>query len=72
MSKKTRLLIAAALLALVGAGVPLLERWFKCLDATSEGCVWAKAYLPLSFALWTIVGAVVAAIAWRLLRGKGR
>jgi hypothetical protein len=72
MSKKNRLPIAAALLALVGAGVPLLERWFKCLDATSEGCVWAKAYLPLSFALWTIVGAVVAAIAWHLLRGKGR
>jgi hypothetical protein len=72
MSKKNRLPIAAALLALVGAGVPLLERWFKCLDATSEGCVWAKAYLPLSFALWTIVGAVVPAIAWHLLRGKGR
>ena len=72
MSKKSRLLVAAALLALVGAGVPLLERWFKCLEPTSEGCVWAKAYLPLSFALWTVVGAVVAAIAWHLLRGKGR
>lgn len=72
MSKKARLLIAAALIALVGAGVPLVERWFKCLDVMSEGCAWAKAYLPLSFALWTIVGAVVAAIAWRLLRGKGR
>lgn len=72
MSKKSRLLVAAALLALIGAGVPLLERWFKCLEATSEGCVWAKAYLPLSFALWTVVGAVVAAIAWHLLRGKGR
>ena len=72
MSKKSRLLVAAALLALIGAGVPLLERWFKCLEATSEGCVWAKAYLPLSFALWTIVGALVAAIAWHLLRGKER
>ena len=72
MSKKSRLLAAAALLALIGAGVPLLERWFKCLEATSQGCIWAKAYLPLSFALWTVVGAVVAAIAWHLLRGKGR
>ncbi|HEY0886572.1 MAG TPA: hypothetical protein VGE20_14875 [Ramlibacter sp.] len=52
MSKKARLLVAAAWLALVGAGAPLLERWFKCLDAAAEGCVWAKAYLPLSFVLW--------------------
>lgn len=72
MSNRSRLLVAAALLALIGAGVPLLERWFKCLEAMSEGCVWAKAYLPLSFALWTIVGSVAAAIAWRLLREKGR
>lgn len=64
--------MAAALLASIGAGVPLLERWFRCLEATSEGCVWAKAYLPLSFALWTIAGAVVAGIAWHLLREKGR
>jgi len=72
MPKKSRLLVAAALLALIGAGVPLLERWFKCLEATSEGCVWAKAYLPLSFALWTVVGAVLAGIAWHFLRGKER
>lgn len=64
--------MAAALLALVGAGVPLLERWFKCLEPTSEGCVWAKAYLPLSFALWTCVGIVAAAIAWHFLPGKRR
>lgn len=72
MSKKPRLLLAAALLVSIGAGVPLVERWIKCLEPVSEGCVWAKAYMPLSFALWTIVGVLVAGVAWHFLRGKSR
>lgn len=72
MSNKPRLLLAAALLVSIGAGVPLVERWIKCQEPVSEGCVWANAYMPLSFALWTILGVLVAGVAWRFLRGKGR
>jgi hypothetical protein len=68
MTKKSRLLTAVAFLLSIGVGVPVIERWIKCLEPVSEGCVWAKAYMPLSFALWTIVGVLVAVIAWHLGR----
>jgi hypothetical protein len=66
-----KMLIPLALLLSIAIGVPVVERWIKCLSPESEGCVWAKAYMPLSFALWTIVGVLVAAVAWYLL-GRAR
>jgi hypothetical protein len=72
MNKKLQGFVATALAILVGAGVPLVERAFKCLEPTSEACVWAKAYLPLSFGLWSIAGVIVGAIAWFVLRARRR
>jgi hypothetical protein len=66
------LLLAGALLVSIGAGIPLLERWFKCRRPVSEACVWAKAYLPLSFGLWTIVGLVAAVALWFILSRRTR
>lgn len=68
MNKKLRLFVAAVLALLIGAGVPLLERSIKCQQPISEACVWAKAYLPLSFGLWSIAGVIAGVIAWFVLR----
>jgi hypothetical protein len=72
MNKKLRLFVATVLTILVGAGVPLLERVIKCQQPTSEACVWAKAYLPLSFGLWSIAGVVAGVVAWFVLRAFRR
>ncbi len=72
MTKKSKSLIALGLLASIGAGVPLVERWIKCLKPVSEACVWAKAYMPLSFALWTGAALLAAVIAWHLLGCRQR
>jgi hypothetical protein len=66
--RKYRLLLSAVLLVSIAVGVPLAERWFKCRQPVSEGCVWAKAYLPLSFGLWTVAGLLAAVVLWFLLR----
>jgi hypothetical protein len=70
MARKPRALISLALFIAIAAGVPLLERWYKCLQPISEACVWAKAYLPLSFGLWSVAGLIAAVAAWHLLRGR--
>jgi hypothetical protein len=72
MTNSGRLSVSAILLLAIGVGVPLLERWIKCQAPSSEACVWAKAYLPLSFALWSVAGLVAAVIAWMLLRGRSK
>jgi len=72
MTKKHRLLAAAALLLATGVGIPLLELWIKCQQPASEGCIWAKAYLPLSFGLWTAAGVIAAVVAWVVLGRRRR
>jgi hypothetical protein len=72
MKKKLRLFVATVLAILVGAGVPILERFIKCGQPTSEACVWAKAYMPLSFGLWSIAGVVVGVVVWFVLRAFRR
>jgi hypothetical protein len=72
MKKNLRLLVAIILALLIGAGIPLLERGIKCQQPTSEACVWAKAYLPLSFGLWSIAGVIAGVIAWFVLRSVRR
>lgn len=63
-------MVAFALLTVIAVGIPLLERWLKCWDPVSEACVWAKAYLPLSFGLWAVAGLVAAGIAWAILGAR--
>lgn len=72
MTRKHRLLLGTSLLLAIGTGVPLLERWFKCRVPDSEACVWAKAYLPLSFGLWSVAGLIAAVILWFVLAPRGR
>ena len=66
-----RLAIALA----VGLGAPLVELALDCRRYDSEGCVWGRAYLPLSLAIGLVVFApavygVLTLIA--ALRRRGR
>lgn len=70
MPTMRRAFISLLLLVLFGAGIPLLERWIKCRQPASEACVWAKAYLPLSFAVGVAIGLIAAVLAWFLLAGR--
>ena len=58
------LLIALAVGALVALGVPFGEHWYKCLEPTSEGCVWGKALLPVSLAVGAVLGLGAAALTF--------
>ena len=70
-SRRARLAIALA----VGLVAALGEVALDCRRADSEGCVWGRAYLPLSIGVGLLV---VAALAYGLLtivatlRGRGR
>ena len=67
MTRTTRALVSLV----VGLGAPLVELALDCRVPSSEGCVWGRAYLPLSlgvglvifapcvFGLLTLVGAVL-------------
>jgi hypothetical protein len=59
MGRAGRLVAMAGIFLGITFGVPLIERYLACRAPISEACVWAKAYLPLSFGLWAIAGAVV-------------
>lgn len=57
-SQLLRLLIAAA----VGLAAPWVEVALRCrgpLRATSEACVWARAYLPLTRPVYFLVFGVL-------------
>ncbi|HEX2548007.1 MAG TPA: hypothetical protein VHL79_24190 [Ramlibacter sp.] len=63
-----RLVLPTFLFLAFAVGVPLLDRWHACRVPASEACVWAKAYLPLSFGLWAIAGLFAAVILYWVLR----
>jgi hypothetical protein len=54
-------LLRALIAATVGLGAPAVEVALKCrwppsdLLPTTEGCVWAKAYLPLTRPVYFVV-----------------
>lgn len=58
MSRAGRRIAMAGIFLAITFGVPLAERYLACRTPISEACVWAKAYLTLSFGLWAIAGAV--------------
>lgn len=72
MTTKPRVFLSLLVFALLAAGVPLLERWIKCQQPSSEACVWAKAFLPLSFGIGTVLGVLAALVTWFLLGARGR
>lgn len=67
-----RVLIAAAVLVVIALGVPYGEIWFKCREAGSEACVWAKAFLPLSLGVYAALGAIAALVTFFALRWRAR
>lgn len=53
-------MFAVTVFALLAFGVPLAELGIKCAQPASEGCVWGKSLLPVSLAIGSVIGAVVA------------
>jgi hypothetical protein len=68
-SRPVRLLIATLVGVVATLAVPYGNLWLKCQQATSEACVWSKAYLPLSLGLtFVILGVPVFVVTLILLR----
>jgi hypothetical protein len=72
MTKARRIIVSALLALAIGVGVPLLELSIKCREPVSEVCVWAKAYLPLSFSVGLAMGLVAAVVAWFVMAALER
>jgi hypothetical protein len=56
----------------VAVGVPLLELRMRCAVPDSEGCVWARALLPVSFGMGGALGLFAAGVVFFAFRGIGR
>lgn len=68
-SRLVRVLIAMLAGVLAALAVPYGNLWLKCQVATSEACVWSKAYLPLSLGLTAVtLGVPVFVVTLLLLR----
>ena len=68
-SRAVRVIIAALVGLIAALMVSYGNLWLKCLQPTSEACVWSKAYLPLSLALsLVILGVPVFVVTLLLLR----
>ncbi|HKG95776.1 MAG TPA: hypothetical protein VKA84_27950 [Gemmatimonadaceae bacterium] len=67
-------LTRAAVAALVGVAAPYAELAVKCRAPGSEACVWGRAYLPLTRAVYFVLfgGMTYAALAWAARRRAGR
>jgi hypothetical protein len=62
-------LVAVVVGALAALVVPFGNLWLKCQQPTSEACVWARTYLPLSLGLTCfILGVPVFVVTLMLLR----
>lgn len=71
LSRRSSLLTASAIGLLAGVAYPFIDLALACRAATSEACVWGKAYLPLTLGVSVVlVGGVVAALAYALLMWK--
>jgi hypothetical protein len=74
----SRVSLALLIGLLAGVGTPLLDVRLNCRVPDSEGCVWGKAYLPLSLSISVLViGGIVFLLAygvlvWRSSRGKDK
>ena len=68
-SRTIRVLVALAIAVVATVVVPLGNLWLKCLQPTSEACVWSKAYLPLSLGFTSVfLGVPAFVLALFLLR----
>jgi hypothetical protein len=68
-SRGMRALIAVLVGVVATLVVPFGNLWLKCLQPTSEACVWSRAYLPLSLAFTAVfLGVPALALTLFLLR----
>lgn len=76
LSRRTPLLIALFIGALIGIGYPFLDVALACRVPDSEACVWGKAYFPLTLTISVVVlggvaaGLVYAVLIWRRSRQR--
>ena len=67
-SRRASAAIALVVGAFTGVGYPLLDLAWACRSATSEACVWGKAYLPLTMVLSVVLlGGVAAGLVYAVL-----
>jgi hypothetical protein len=77
ISRRTSLLIALIVGAVVGVGYPFVDLALACRLPQSEACVWGKAYFPVTLILSVVMAGTAAAgltyavLAWRRRR-RGR
>jgi len=77
LSRRTPLLIALFIGAVIGIGYPFLDIALACHVPDSEACVWGKAYFPLTLTISVVVlggvaaGLVYAVLIWRRSRQGG-
>jgi hypothetical protein len=62
------LLLALVAFVLAAFVYPLGELWYKCLEPVSEACVWGKALLPVSLAIWGVMGLGAALLTYVIAR----
>ncbi len=69
-------LLRIAFAALIGLGAPYVELAVKCRRPSSEACVWAKAYMPLTrpvyFVLFGLLTFGALSLIARLTAGRRR
>jgi hypothetical protein len=77
LSSRVSLIVAISVALFVGVAYPYVDLALACRNATSEACVWGKAYLPLTLGLSLVLigggtaGVVYAGLAyWRKSRRK--
>ena len=72
-NRSTRIVVAILAGVVVGVLYPVVDLAVACRIPDSEGCVWGKAYLPLTFGLSIVLlGSMVAAIVYGVLSWRSR
>ena len=73
INRRARVVAAAVSGIAVGILYPIVDLAIACRVPTAEGCVWGKAYLPLTFGLSIVVlGGAVAAVVYAVLSWRSR
>ena len=68
LSRRFPFLTALCVGLIVGIGYPFVDIGLACRVATSEACVWGKAYLPLTLSVSVVVlGGAVTGLLYTVL-----
>ena len=71
LRRRSPLLIALLMGALIGVGYPILDVAWACRLPESEACVWGKAYFPLTMTISVVVlGGAAAGLLYVLLQRR--